>query len=132
MTCLHRIAHLADNVPRLQLVKAFLLGHVIVELSAAGEFHYQVEVLFHHKCLVQLDDVSVGQVLQNLGFFVYLVNLVCLLCVLRNINRFYGDHFLRLFVVRAKNFAEAALTNQLVNLVLVKDLPHIEGSALQF
>lgn len=71
-----------------------------------------------------------AQVAEDLGFFVDLVNLVCLLEEVTDVYSLYGDDILGFLMHRPVYFAEAPFAKQLVNLVLVNDLRHVKWSAL--
>lgn len=67
------------------------------------------------------------ELLKNFGFFVYLVNFVGWFKGLWNVDGFDCDDLTSLFMKCFKYFTEAALSKQLVHLVLVDDLGHVEG-----
>jgi hypothetical protein len=90
--------------------------------------HDQVKVLLNAESLKKFDYVSMRKLFQNLSLLINLINFVRWLERLRYINSFNRYDLTSFLVERLEYFAESALAQQLIQLVLVNYLRHIEGS----
>lgn len=64
---------------------------------------------------MKFNDVPVTELLEDLGFLVDLVNLVCLLKEVANVDCFDRHYLFRFLVHRSVHFTKAALPKQLVD-----------------
>ena len=105
---------------------------MIAKFAAPRVLHDQIQVLLDHECLIEFYYVPMGKLLKDLGLFVNLVDFVCLFEEVADVDSLDSHNFFRFFVLTTINFPEAALAQHAVQIVLVNDLPHVEGSALRF
>jgi len=74
----------------------------------------------------------VTKLLENLSFFINLVNFICLLKEVTYVNSFDRNDLFGLFVLCAEYLAKASLPYHLTHLVLVNNLAHVKGAPLCF
>lgn len=72
------------------------------------------------------------QLFQYRRFFVNLINFVCLLEEVTNVDRLYCDDLFSFFVLGTVYLAESTLPNHLIHLVLIYDLSHVEATPIRF